>query len=57
MTPSAEVDAAGTVYVARADCRFRSGCPSNDIVIAKSTSETTWAAPRTADAKDASRAA
>ena len=28
-----------------ADCRFRSGCTSNDIVIAKSTSETTWAAP------------
>jgi hypothetical protein len=43
--PSAEVDAAGTVYVAFYDCRFRSGCPSNDIVLSKSTSETTWAAP------------
>ncbi len=43
--PSAEADSAGTVYVAWADCRFRSGCPSNDIVISKSTSETTWAAP------------
>jgi hypothetical protein len=43
--PSAEADAAGTVYVTWADCRFRSGCPSNDIVLAKSTSETTWAAP------------
>jgi hypothetical protein len=43
--PSAEVDAAGTVYVTWSDCRFRSGCPSNDIVLAKSTSETTWAAP------------
>jgi hypothetical protein len=43
--PSAEIDAAGTAYVAWADCRFRSGCPSNDIVMAKSTSETTWAAP------------
>jgi hypothetical protein len=43
--PTAEADAAGTVYVAWADCRFRSGCPSNDIVLAKSTSETTWAAP------------
>jgi hypothetical protein len=43
--PSAAIDAAGTVYVAWADCRFRSGCSSNDIVIAKSTSETTWAAP------------
>jgi len=28
-----------------ADCRFRSGCGGNDIVMAKSTSETTWAAP------------
>jgi hypothetical protein len=43
--PSAEADAAGTVYVTWADCRFRSGCPSNDIVLAKSTSETTWSAP------------
>lgn len=43
--PSAEADAAGTVYVTWADCRFRSGCPSNDIVLARSTSETTWAAP------------
>ena len=43
--PSAAVDAAGTVYVAWADCRFRVNCASNDIVIAKSTSETTWAAP------------
>jgi hypothetical protein len=43
--PSAEADAAGTVYVSWSDCRFRSGCPSNDIVISKSTSETTWAAP------------
>jgi hypothetical protein len=42
--PSAEADAAGTVYVTWADCRFRSGCPSNDIVLSKSTSETTWGA-------------
>jgi hypothetical protein len=43
--PSAEIDGAGTVYVAWNDCRFRPGCSSNDIVISKSTSETTWAAP------------
>jgi hypothetical protein len=43
--PSAEADAAGTVYVTWADCRFRSGCSGNDIVLAKSTSETTWSAP------------
>jgi hypothetical protein len=27
------------------DCRFRSGCPSNDIVLSKSTNGTTWSAP------------
>ena len=43
--PSAAVDAAGTVYVAWADCRFRAGCTSNDIVLAKSTGASTWAAP------------
>ena len=43
--PSAAVDAAGTVYVAWSDCRFRANCSSNDIVIARSTSETSWAAP------------
>jgi len=40
--PSAEIDAAGTVYVVWQDCRFRSGCAANDIVMSKSTSETTW---------------
>jgi hypothetical protein len=42
--PSAEIDAAGTVYVAWADCRFRRSCKNNDIVFAKSTNATgtTW---------------
>jgi len=43
--PSAAVDATGTVYVAWADCRFRTGCARNDIVIAKSTGSNSWAAP------------
>jgi hypothetical protein len=43
--PSAEIDAAGTAYVVWADCRFRSSCTSNDIVLSTSTSETTWATP------------
>jgi hypothetical protein len=43
--PSAEVDSAGRAYVVWSDCRFRSGCPRNDIVLSRSTSETTWAAP------------
>jgi hypothetical protein len=40
--PSAEVDAAGTAYVVWQDCRFRTSCAANDIVMSKSTSETTW---------------
>jgi hypothetical protein len=43
--PSAAADGAGTVYVAWADCRFRAGCASNDIVMAKSTGPGTWSAP------------
>jgi hypothetical protein len=52
--PSAEIDSAGTAYVVWQDCRFRSGCPSNDIVMSKSTSETTWGAVTrvTSDAGD-----
>lgn len=42
--PSAEMDSAGTAYVVWQDCRFQSGCPANDIVLSKSTSETTWGA-------------
>ncbi|MGW2372664.1 sialidase family protein [Kitasatospora sp. NPDC001683] len=42
--PSAEIDASGKVYVAWQDCRFRSGCPANDIVYATSTDGTTWSA-------------
>jgi hypothetical protein len=33
--PSAEIDKSGQVYVVWHDCRFRSGCASNDIVLAK----------------------
>jgi hypothetical protein len=40
--PSAGVDASGKVYVVWPDCRFRSGCPSNDIVMSTSTNGTTW---------------
>lgn len=42
--PSAEIDSAGTAYVVWQDCRFQSGCTANDIVMSKSTSETTWGA-------------
>src|SRR4029077_7969105 len=43
--PSAEIDAAGTVYVAWADCRFERSCRTNDIVITHSLNSTgtSWA--------------
>ena len=43
--PSAEIDAAGKVYVSWADCRFRSSCSSNDIIISTSTNGTSWSTP------------
>jgi hypothetical protein len=44
--PSAEIDGAGTVYVAWADCRFIRSCKANDIVLTHSTNATgtTWSA-------------
>src|SRR5579859_381804 len=40
--PSAQEDASGRVYVVWEDCRFRVGCPSNDIVMSTSANGTTW---------------
>jgi len=42
--PTAEIDGTGKVYVAWQDCKFRSGCPANDIVLSTSTTGTTWTA-------------
>jgi hypothetical protein len=42
---AAQMDAAGKVYVVWADCRYRSGCSSNDIVISTSTDGVGWSAP------------
>jgi hypothetical protein len=42
--PSAGIDAAGKVYVVWWDCRFRSGCSSNDIVMSTSTDGKKWSA-------------
>ena len=42
--PSAEVDGAGRVYVAWQDCRFRTSCSANDIVMSTSTDGNTWTA-------------
>jgi hypothetical protein len=38
--PSAEIDGAGTVYVAWTDCRFRKSCRVNDIVVSHSLNAT-----------------
>ena len=43
--PSAAVDAAGTVYAIWQDCRFRTGCSSNDLVMSTSTDGATWTTP------------
>ncbi|QFY08953.1 exo-alpha-sialidase [Nonomuraea phyllanthi] len=40
--PSAETDAAGTVYVAWHDCRFQLACGGNDIVMSTSATGEEW---------------
>jgi hypothetical protein len=40
--PSAAVDGAGTVWVVWEDCRFRSGCSTNDLVYSTSSDGVTW---------------
>jgi hypothetical protein len=45
LLPSAEVDGAGKIYVTWPDCRFRSGCASNDIVMTTSANGSTWTSP------------
>jgi hypothetical protein len=42
--PGATIDGAGRVYVVWSDCRFRSGCSSNDVVMSSSTDGKTWSA-------------
>jgi len=43
--PSAAIDAGGKVYAIWQDCRFRTGCSSNDLVMSTSTDGITWANP------------
>ena len=42
--PSAEIDGAGTVYVAWEDCRFEPKCTANDIVLSRSADGVNWSA-------------
>jgi hypothetical protein len=44
--PTASVDAAGVVYAAWSDCRFRTNCRADDIVWSRSTGPRRWTAPR-----------
>ena len=42
--PSAAVDGSGVVWVIWEDCRFRSGCSTNDLVYSTSSDGVTWSA-------------
>jgi hypothetical protein len=42
--PSAEIAGDGKIYVVWEDCRFRSGCSSNDLVYVTSTNGKSWSA-------------
>jgi hypothetical protein len=42
--PSVSIDGAGKVFVVWSDCRFRTGCKENDIVMSSSTDGKTWSA-------------
>ncbi len=43
--PTVGIAGDGTVWAAWMDCRFRTGCPSNDIVLTSSADGTHWSAP------------
>ena len=43
--PSADIDASGRVYVSWHDCRFRTGCNANDVVVASSPDGVSWSPP------------
>lgn len=43
--PAAAIDGAGNAYVVWSDCRFRTGCNTNDIVVSTSSDGTHWSTP------------
>jgi hypothetical protein len=43
--PSAEVDRAGTIYVAWADCTRRASCAGNDLLVVRSADGVSWSSP------------
>jgi hypothetical protein len=42
---AAELERSGSVLTAWQDCRFRTGCAANDVVISRSADGKTWSAP------------
>ena len=42
---AADIDASGRVVAVWHDCRFRSGCAANDVVVSRSADGTTWSTP------------
>ena len=42
---AAELERSGSVLTAWQDCRFRSGCTANDVVVSRSAEGKTWSAP------------
>jgi hypothetical protein len=43
--PTAEIDGSGKIYVVWADCRFRTNCSSNDLVLSTAADGSTWTTP------------
>jgi len=43
--PTADIDAAGNIYLIWSDCRFRSNCNANDLVMSTSSNGTIWTSP------------
>lgn len=43
--PTVEANAAGVIYAAWDDCRFRTGCSANDIVLSSSNDGVSWSTP------------
>jgi hypothetical protein len=43
--PSAAADAVGAVYVVWEDCRFRTNCAANDLILSTSSDGAHWSAP------------
>src|SRR5207302_4061632 len=43
--PSVAMDSVGNIYVVWQDCRFRTNCSSNDLVMSTSSDGANWSAP------------